>query len=243
MADLKDVLVKRTIFTKEYHPVVIKQYIINCVSIGSDDTNVLYKNPKITTAFYDEGSQAAIKIADAITLAGKIPLETNKSAIIDRMVDGKAWLDLYAGKVEVIANDPANRTTREQAATNIMASNLTQQKLANAPKGNPEKTKLAGKVVGLGAIDIEILNGVEYNPSQTTIIAIEKSAGGIVTLVNGVLNIVTTNRGQVVIRAASNRGSFTHFTGLNNVPYEIWAYGSNGKKQTGLLSDKITVGE
>jgi len=238
---IKDVTVKKTVFTTNNSPSGIQQYVTNCISIGDADTNVLYKHPAITTVFYAEGTLAASKIADAITLAASIPLDANKSAVIDRMVEGKLWLDSYATKVGIIANDPANRSTREQAATNILASNLTPQKLTHNRKGNPEKPKLSGTNIGIGAVDIEIVNGVDYDPSQTTIIAVEKIAEATVELVDGVLKIDLVNKGQVRIMAVSQKGKLTHFTGINKGDYTFYAYASNGKKQLSLLSDSINV--
>ena len=136
MATLKKVKVKRTVYTNQKNSSNVKQYIIDCVGMGS--VADLYSNPDIPTAYYNLGTGAATAIQTAINDWKQAPTKGNLDIIDDKVVLGKAWLDGYADRVEPIANLDANRTTRQEAATNIALSFLTPQKLVSTAKGVPE---------------------------------------------------------------------------------------------------------
>jgi len=236
---LKEVKVKRTIYTFNTTPAFIKQYIDNCVNAGSRSD--LFKNPNIAAGFYDEGNAASGAIRDAINKHALFPTKANYDLIFVKADFGRMWLNRYAGKVEVIANDNANRTTREEAATNILLSYLTPQKLKNAKKGKPEAPEIVAVNITTGEIDARIVNGADYQPSQTTFILIEVAAEATLRFVKDQLMIEATNKGQVVVKTAAKKGKYTHFVGLNSALYAIYAYAQNGRNQVSELSKPVFV--
>ncbi len=239
-ANLEQVKVLRSIFSVEINAALVKEYIDNCVHTGSAAT--LFKDPHITNAFYSEGIDASNGIENAIKVCALAPTTGNKNTIIVKMEIGKLWLNNYSDRVEVISNDDANRTTREEAATNIMQSYLTPQKLRRAKKGKPEAPIIAVENVGTGKVDARILNGVDYKPTQTTYIAVEAAAGASVSLSGNQLNVEMTSAGHVVVKSAAQKGKLIHFTGLKpGIEYLIYAYAQNGKNQVSPLSRVMKV--
>jgi len=235
MATLKKVKVKRTVFTRQKNAANVKQYIIDCVGMGS--VSDLYSNPDIPTAYYTSGTNAATAIQTAINDHALAPTNGNLNTINDKVVLGKTWLDGYADRVEAIANLDANRTTRQEAATNIALSFLTPQKLSSTAKGVPEIPKVEAENVGTGMIDVRIVNGVDYKPSQTTLIMVEESADAVITLDNGQLKVEMRGAGQLIVKAASNKGKLTRFKSLKpGEKYVVYAYAQNGKNQVSDLS-------
>ncbi len=237
---LKQVKVKRTVYGDNRNPSEVKQYIGNCVDTGSIAT--LFKNPGIITAFYTEGSNAEAAIQAAIDAHGITPTTANKNTINDKVTLGKLWLDNYSSQVEVISNDDANRTTRVEAATNISHSYLTPQKLNATKKGIPQVPIVTISNVGAGKADARIINGVDYQPSQTTYILVEVAAGAAISISGGQLIIELAHAGQVIVTTAARKGKFTHFTGLKlGITYELYAYAQNGKSQVSALSIPVPV--
>ena len=237
---LKPVKVKRTAFTFHLNPSDTKQYIHDCVNTGSDSD--LFQDPHIETAFYDEGMEAAGAIDEAITACHLAPTKGNQQLIGDRVSEGVLWLHKYSDKVEVIANDEANRTTREEAATNITLSYLTVQKLKSFKKGNPETPEVTATNVGSGKIDVQIVNGAAYQPTQTTYIVVEARMGAVISILRGQLEIKMRETGHIIVKTAARKGKYTHFTGLiPGVEYEVYAYAQNGKQQVSQLSQPAIV--
>jgi hypothetical protein len=235
---IKNVLAKRGVFTKLKKAVDVRKYVNDCVNTGSDDT--LYAPPAISTVFYGLGTTAGVDLKTAEDALEAAPTDANKTNVKNKIVLVKNWLEDYSDKVEVIANDPANRTTREEAKANIQYSFLTSQKLASESKGTPKTPLVSAGTVGKGKIDAEIINGADYIPNQTTFIAIEKSALESIQLINGDLKIVLRGAGDVVIKSALLKGKFAHFTDMKSgVEYAIYAYAQNGKKNVSDLSEAV----
>ncbi len=221
-------------------PAKVKAYIDGAVATGSAAT--LFKNPHIATIIFTNGTAAGVAIQSAIDLHTLTPTEGNHKAIFDRAYDGEIWLNDYSDLVETIANEPANRTTQDEAATNILLSYLKHQKLDYAPKGTPETPELKVKNVGTGKVDVEIINWVSYKPSKTTIIMVEVSTGAVISLVVDELMIELTVKGQIVIKTSIGKGRFSHFKGLKpGVKYAVYAFSQNGKTQISELSEPIFV--
>ena len=237
---LKDVLVMRTVFTEISNAHKVKQYIKNCVKMGSDAA--LYKNPNILTAFYDDGTSAEEDIQTAIDDHTLSPTKGNLGKIHSKVIDGKTWLHDYADKVETIANDDANRNTRFQASVNLLLSFLSSQKLNNSSKGNPEPPEIWAKSTGNGNADVKITNGKDYDPAQSTFILVERAAGAVIKIIKGQLSIEMANNGHLVFKTVGKKGKHTHFTGLKSgVEYAIYAYAQNGTHQLSGLSTVVYV--
>ncbi len=238
--NLKEVKVKRTVFTKSTNPDEVRSYVTNCADTGSAAT--LFKNPHILTAFYTDGTAAAAAIQAALDAHALAPTTGNKNIIATKVVLGKIWLDSYANQVQVISNDDANRTSRLEAAANITLSFLTPQKLTATKKGIPEVPIVTIANVGTGNADARIINGVDYQPSQTTYILVEIAAGATISISQGQLRIKLTNKGEFIVMTAAQKGKFTHFTGLTaGTDYHLYAYSQNGKSQVSALSVAVPV--
>ena len=147
---LRKVLVRRMVFTRIYNALKLRQYLIYCVATGR--ASVLYKDPNIPTSFYDEGQDAVDAIQLAMDNYSKKPTKGNFKAIKIAVDKGKVWLNEYADKVEMIANDNANRNTLDEASGNILYSYLSSRKVGKSKKGNPQKPLLVWKAVGEGNI-------------------------------------------------------------------------------------------
>jgi hypothetical protein len=233
---IKPVKVKRSVYANETNAGITRQFIIDCVKMGSASS--LYEDPNIGAAYYSAGTSAATAIQTAIDDYGNAPTTGNHNTIIDKADLGKIWLDGYADKVETIANADANRSTRIQAATNITLANLTPKQLVFSLKGIPATPIVRATTVGSGKIAAEITNGVDYKPSQTTFIVVEETAGASFTFVEGQLIIEMANKGQVVIKTRAMKAKYTNFTHLKSgVKYAIYAYSQNGKNQISDLSE------
>ncbi len=241
MPTIKNVKVKRTIFTKlKKNPDSVKIYIDGCKATGS--SAALYSNPAITTSFYTAGVTASNNINTAKTEYSKSPTKGNRDTWLTKGQEGIDWLNSYSDKVEVIANDDANRDTREEAAANIGLSYLTSQKLKADNKGIPAQPLLAAENAGTGNIKVQVLNGTDYKPSQTTFIAIESSSIATISLDGPVLKIEFSSGGSVKTVAANGKGRYILFTGLKpGADYDVYAYAQNGKKQIGKLSAKAVA--
>lgn len=232
-------LVKRMKFTRIRDASKFNQYLTYCVEKGSG--SILYQDPNIAEAFYDDGTDLIAAIKLAIDNYVKSPKKANLLIRRNKVLLGKIWLNSYADQVEKIANDDANRTTLQEAAANISGSFLTPRKIGKIRKVKPEQPELFGKYVGYGKIDVEILNGAKYKPMMTHFILVESSMNATVALRDGALFIEQEKKGQIVFKSANAKGKYTSFTGLKNVSYDLYAYSQNGNKSISVLSAKIVV--
>lgn len=237
---LKKVGVKRSDYTKIINSSKLVQYIINCVASGSKF--ILFKDPNITTQFYQDATDAAQAIQDASTKHTKAPTKGNLKAIKNKMARAVLLLDRYSDQVEVISNDDNNRTTRNEAANNIMQSYLTPKKLVASRAGKPSKPELRGKMTGSETADIRIVNGKSYTPRKTNFVAINSSANAKVSIKNKLLDIEINGPAHIVFQSLDGKGRYTQFKGLIRIGgYDIYAYSQNGKKQLSKLSSKLKV--
>ncbi len=237
---IRKLLVKRMEFTTIRNPGKLIGYMD--ASIASGMQYYLYEDPHISLDFYNEGTDAMEAIKDAIKARKKAPTKANKSAVKTKMKLGKIWLKAYSDKVEAIANDEANRSTLEEASVNIMQSYLTPQKLIKTKKGDPEAPEITAKNVGTSAIDVKIVNGIDFKPSMTNFILLEKDMKATIDLIDGVLYINQEKKGQIVFKSANAKGRYTHFRRLKpGVEYDIYAYSQNGKDQISRLSKVVSA--
>ncbi len=237
---LKSVLAKRMIFTRINVPIKINTYIFACIRIGSE--SYLYCNPYITTTFYIEGMAAANALKTAISKYNLNPTKKNLKIIKSKIVKVKIWLNSYADKVEVIANDDANRDTPAEASINIAHSFLTSRKLLKNRKGKAPKPKLSWKRSKGDGIIVEIINGKTYNPMQTHFILVESSMNATGTIADGEVIIEQKQMGQIIFKSANAKGRFTHFKRIRSgVKFDIYAYSQNGNNNCSELSNKLTL--
>ena len=170
------------------------------------------------------------------------PTNGNKLNYETKGVDGINWLEGYANQVEVIANANENRNTREQAEANIALSFLTPQKLTPSTKGVPVTPVFSVVNEGTGIVKTKITNGADYNPSQVTFIAIEASAGGVLTLSGADLKVVFSNIGSITLKTITGRSKTSRITSLTpGVDYLVYAFAQNGKKLVSALSAPVVV--
>src|SRR5665213_2088846 len=145
-AYLKNILVKRMIFTTIHNAGKMNKCITNCVITGKGSD--LYNVPNILLSFYDEGENLVVAIQKAITKYSLAPTKGNYAAIKTRITAAKKWLKLYADKMEIIANDDTNRSTLEETYTNILESYLTPRKLKSSNKNKQETPEFTAKNIG-----------------------------------------------------------------------------------------------
>ncbi len=244
---LKDVKVLQGAFAKMDDPKVLMKYVTDAVAKGSNAG--LYKNPFIITAVYDKGTQAAADIQTAMDDYATTPSPENEKTIGDKMVLAKGWLKEYSKLVEPIANDNANRSTREEAATNILAANLSYQKLTSASAGDPITPAFTAKSVGDGKIKIDVINGAEYHPRTTLFLAVQLpdkttdvTPDPIVTLVKGQLKVSSNGITETITQSMSGKGRTNIIATSNSGSrYAVYLYSQNGKKEVSELSMPVTV--
>ena len=232
-------LVKRMKFSRIRDAAKLRQYLIYCVEWGSK--NILYEDPIIATSFYQEGIDLIADLKCAIDNYVNAPLKANLLIRRNLVLRCKIWLNSYADKVETIANDDANRTTVQEAGSNISASFLSHRKIGKTSKRKPEQPELFAKFFGYGRMDVEILNGAAYKPMMTHFILVESSMNAIVELRDGALFIEQERKGQIVVKTVNAKGRYTHINGLKSVSYDLYAYAQNGNENISRLSAKITV--
>jgi len=239
MVIIKDVKVKKTVYSAMKNPDNLKIYLDATILMSSEAS--LYKDPAISNTIYADGRIKSKNISDAKAVYKTAPTSGNHGLWLDAGTAGINWLNALSEKVEPIANADANRSTRVQAATNISLSYLTPQQLENVSKGNPETPQLKLISVASGSIDVEITNGSGYNPSRVVIIAVETRSGAVLSLDITDLVIEYSAAGSSKIKSAAGKGALTHFTKLiAGEEYDFYAYALNGKKQISELSVKIT---
>ncbi|MEI6814978.1 MAG: hypothetical protein WCL14_00100 [Bacteroidota bacterium] len=237
---LKLLLVMRTTFTYIKKPDELKKYVDDCINTGSIES--LFEDPNIPTSFYDDGRAVSLALQKAINRRTASPTKGSFETVGNRMTSAVTWLHGYADRVEVISNDDANCSTRQEIGANISSSFLTHHKLVSGRKGNPPTPEFVAKNVGSGEVDVDILNGADYTPEKTVFIAIELSAKATLALAKGILNINQEEKGQTMVMVATKKGKLTHFVGLKpGVQYAIYAYSQNGFKQTSELSLPVLV--
>jgi hypothetical protein len=252
MATLKLVAVKITVFTRQRDAGKLLAYIWACLSDGLNAT--LYENPNILSAFYTLGNDAWEALDLAISDYSKNTTPDNLKIVKAKMALVVIWLRAYASKVQVIANLPANATTREEVVINIGQSYLTAQKLVQSKKGDPQIPEMTGKNVGIGTIDIEVVNIDNFNPTGIVFIAVEvpvtpitvppsaATPPAVVELKDGQLLITSTVAVQTASISIEGKGRTVTFIGLKpGKLYAIYAYTRNGKKQVSKLSAPIYV--
>jgi len=244
--DNKKVGVLRSDYTKIKDPLDFNQKIVDCIRIGSKC--LLYKDPNISDAFYELGTKIQDALYKAIIKRKNMPNRRNYSSMLNCRTRGIKWMYSYSDKVEEIANDEANCTTRSEAATNILQANLKHKKLAQGRKGNPPTPEIKGKNITNGKVKVWLLNGKKYNPKKTNFVAIQapskdsEAADPEVTLNNGLLDIKLFEIAHVVFLSLDGKAKSMLFEGLiNGVEYHIYAYAQNGKKQVSKLSKRIIV--
>ncbi len=238
---LNSILVLRMTFTRIFKADAFLEYLVNSINVGS--ASVLYANPLISTAFYTQGRNAASALQTAMDNFHLRPTKTNRGIIKNKINAGKRWLHKYSDKVEVIANDDANRMTPAEASTNIMLSNLTPRKLIKNKKGKPPTPKITGVKLGAGEVDARIHNGKDYKPMVTHFILVERGMGAVLTLANGTLTIKFKKEGQILFKTAHGKGRLVHFKGVGGIKgYELYAYSQHSNKECSDLSPVFIVG-
>ena len=248
MATLKLVTVLIGVFTKEKHGPTLRDYIQECIAIGSVST--LFLNPAITTAFYAAGTVAYGALALAITNYSNNITTENLKIVKAKMALVVVWLRSYAAQVQVIANLPINCTTRLEASNNILASYLTPAKLISTRKGNPDAPLFNAKFVD-GIIVVNITNGKTYHPASITIIAVAvppvtvpATPNPTVTLVQSTatVSIVSKVGVHTISKSFSGKGTSGKIAGATlSASYNLVAYAQNGNKQCSLLSAPVLV--
>lgn len=248
MAVLKLVAVLISIFTKQTDGPKLRDYLSNCLTDGM--ASILFANPAILAAFYTAGNTAYDALALAIS-----NYETNDSTGNGRIMRAKMalaviWLRSYAAQVQVIANLPANCTTRQDAADNITTSFLTPQKLTSTEKGNPATPLFNAKFVD-GVLVINITNGEAYKPTSINFIAIAvppvtdpATPNPVVSLVQATatISVVSSVAVHMVSRSFSGKAKSAKIAGATLAPsYLLVGYAQNGNKQCSLLSAPILV--
>ena len=220
------------------------EYITNCVSTGS--ASVLYADPDISNDFYDEGTAAAEEIKAAMEIHRLAPTDANLKTIADKRKIGNLWTYSYVEKVEIIANDDANRDSREEAATNISHSFLTPQEIRKGKKGKPKEPILTAEFINSRDVFVELQNGKTFKPYNTiyVIVSLPASDSEIkrpeVSIVEGQLKIKSYGPSEIFSQTADGKGAFTTFKNLiSGVDYMVFAYAQNGKKQCSGLSNLV----
>src|ERR1035441_3366968 len=210
----------------------------------------LYIDPNITTVFYDEGTADAGAINTAILVWQGNRTTANNNVIKDKVALGVIWMDSFADKVEVIANADVNRTTEEEASTNIQLANLTPEKLTQTKKDTPVTPVISAKNVGTGQVEAKnITPHGEEVPDETFFVAIEMPAVTVPVTPDPVPSI-TLNQFKVALAAAAEintingtgKGGIVTFKNLKpGIGYMIVAYTKNGNKFISELSNLVFV--
>jgi len=247
MAALKLVAVLIGIFTREKDGPKVRDYLWNCLTDGMAST--LFCDPHILAAFYAAGNT----IYDALALA-VTNYETNDSSGNHRIMKAKMalaiiWLRSYAAQVQVIANDPAHCTTRQDAADNISTSFLTPQKLVSTSKGVPATPVITAKFAGEGVIEVTITNGPTFKPSSINVVV----AGvpvvtdplaplPVIALADGQITVTSKVSVPVTTKSVSGKGRSAKMTSMNKcTSYLVAVYAQNGNKLISLLSNVVLV--
>jgi hypothetical protein len=245
---IKPAFVKTTDYSTITDPITFMDFMNDCIRIGK--LAALYKDPAIPIAFYDSGTLLSSLIQSTVNTYNDAPIEANEEQVEIAVANGLVWMNSYASKVEVIANLPVNRTTQGQAAANILFSNLNYQALTQVKKGTPLPLDLAGKIgVGLGAVDLSIINDEPFNPSRSLLVSVQQvlvtdpvTAPSVVTVVGDQMNIQTFGPTTISIKFIPGKGRLAKFKALvTGVYHDFYGFCSNGKNKNSAISPKISV--
>ena len=226
----------------------LADYLWGCLTDGM--AAVLYENPHILTAFYTEGNDAWDALDLAIRNWQAAPTENNLNIVKDKMALAVLWLRSYAAQVQVIANLPANCTTREEARTNIGLSFLTAQKLSNTSKGDPVTPEVTGKNLSTGKAQIKIINTIDFDPRCSIFILVSKAPLTEPHTDDAIVEL--DEKGQIKISAAydvevfmihlDGKGRTANFQGLTPAwGYDGYCFSKNGNKNISELSEPVVV--
>src|ERR1035441_9610310 len=247
MAVIKKGKVKRSGYRDERNSGKLVSLIAKCMAAGKGA--VLYKDPHILALFYSDGNDAKEALE---TAKSDYKNRTNGGSIL--IIEGKMalvviWIDSYADQVEVIANDPANRTTQEEAVANIGLSGLPAQKIGKNTKGKPAQPVLTGEYFTGGIIKVKLTNGKAYQFTSITYIAVSVPpasepavAPAKVTLTGDQLSVLCAAAVHVMTKTIKGKSKSTKFTGaISLLGYNIYAITQNGAKLVSDISAVITV--
>ncbi len=247
MAVIKQGKVKRSGYREETNHGKIVALISKCLAAGRGA--VLYKDPNISALFYSDGDDAKEALEKAMsdyknrTNGGSILNIENKMALV------VIWVDSYADQVEVIANDPANRTTQQEAVANIGLAGLPAQKMGKNTKGKPAKPVLTGEYFSGGILKIKLTNGRAYQFTSITYVAVSippasdpAVAPAVVTITGDQVSVKCAAAVQVMSKTIKGKSRTAKFVGADPLlSYNIYAFTQNGKKLVSEISAVITV--
>ncbi len=253
MARLKKVLVRRTDYAEIKNHEELWDFITECVAKGL--VAALFMNPNILTAYYTSGTTAANALLAAINVYKAAPTTANLEIVEAKMALVVIWLDGYSDQVETISNAPANRTTRDEAAANILISGLQYQALTLTKKGTPVTPTFTAKNTGGGGnAEIEVTNGKTVKPNLTHFILVEIPVGtdpvthepilpAVVSLrANGQISVSCTVPVRVETIAMTGKGKITKISHLaTGISYDVYGITKNGKTLISALSAAVLL--
>ena len=218
-----------------------------CINKGTVAS--LFMNPHIPTAFYGAGTGLKINLSNAIDAHTEVPIKANMDIVIAKMALVVVWLDSYTNQVETISNDPDNRTTRQEAATNIALSGLNPQKITKSSKGTPAIPTFTVTDAGAGTAKVLVTNDVEFNPSTVVMICVEIPsdsekviAPASVELKDGQLKVTCTVAVDMITTTITGKGRKGQFDELKkNISYNVYLYSKNGNTLMSKLSAPVRV--
>lgn len=224
-----------------------KQYVLDRIAQGTGST--IYVAPNIPAAVYTAGNGVATAIGTAVTNHGLVNTPANARIIKDKVALADEWLDSLVALVIPIANAPANASTREEAATNIVIIGFTPEKLTQASKGAPEKAVFTATYEGGGTIALDITNGVDFDPATMTVVAIgvppvttPPTPAPVITLTGAQLLVTSKVSVPVLTKTFSGRGKGAKLEGMDFYPnWIIVIFSQNGNKQISLISAAVPV--
>ncbi len=245
---IKYILILRTTYSIITNGKVMRDLINETIAIAS--IAELYINPNIPTAYYTEGTAVAGAINTAILVHNGAPSPANNDVIQDKVALGVIWMDGLADLVEVIANADANRSTAEEASTNIKLANMVPQKLTQTAKGTPVTPVIEAENVGTGKVAVKnVTPHGDDVPDETFFMAIEMPAVTVPVTPDPIPSI-TLGQFKVILAAAAEintinctgKGRTITFNNLKpGVGYMIIAYTKNGNKFISELSNIVYV--
>jgi hypothetical protein len=246
MAAIKQGKVKRTTYRKETNHSTLKGLITAYLAAGKGA--LLFKDPHILAAFYLLGDAALSALSLAIT---DYENKTNGGSILtieDKMALVVIWIDSYADQAEVIANDPANRSTQAEAITNLNNAGLPTQKAASATKGKPAISEVTAKKAD-GGIKAKITNAHSNVYTQLTIIAVSVPpaaepavAPAVVTITGDQFSVTCAAPVHVISKTIKGHPTEASLAAANPLlSYDIYVITQNGKKLVSDISLVVTV--
>ena len=243
MSTLKIVEVKISKFTKERNATALLKIGQKCFDDGSD--SVLFGVPNISLIDYAEGTFAIEALDESINIHDDAPTSINLGIVKNKMALLVLWLIDFAGQVVVIANNPLNCTTLQEAGTNIGIAGLSYRKIGKSSTGKPIQIALTGGNIGTGVAQVEVVPDVDFGPKSTTFIAVSKAPitnpptpDALVTLdEDGQLSVLAYYVFQIFIVTVEGKGRFAKFKKLTPaLGYNSYAFSKNGNKLFGKLS-------